>query len=116
SGRPMLSIHRNGADHHGRPYFDLIAIKSDKGLLVGRHVEVARKNPVSRSWGELRICAPGHFSAVLPESQNQCIERFTCLSRHLDPRKALVGPLLADFNLSDLKVRAVGQNLIEYLW
>src|SRR5437763_8971186 len=41
-----FSVHGNGAIHHGRPYFDFLAVKPDKGLLVRRHVKIVRENAI----------------------------------------------------------------------
>jgi hypothetical protein len=57
----------------------------------------------------------GDFSAMLPQAQDQIIERFTRFRRYFNPRKTLVGTLLSDFNLRDLEIRTSGQNLIEHL-
>ena len=57
----------------------------------------------------------GHFGAVLSQAQNQFVQRLACFGRHLDSREALVGSSFTDLNLTDLKIRAVGQNLIQHL-
>jgi len=52
---------------------------------------------------------------VLPQSQNEFVERFMCFGRDFDSREALVGPLFSDLDLANLEIRAVRQNLIQHL-
>ena len=58
----------------------------------------------------------GDFCAVLSQTQNQFIKRFARFGRHFNSGKALVGSLFANVDLSNLEVRAVGQNLIQDFW
>ena len=114
-GGAFFSINSNRAIHHGGLHFDLLAVKPDESLLVSRHVEVARKNPVCRSGGELRIRVLGDFGAVLSQAQNQFVERFARFGRHFDSGKALIRALFADLDLADSEISAAGQNLIQHL-
>jgi hypothetical protein len=63
----------------------------------------------------LRISAFDNFGAVLPQSQNEFVERFPGFGRDFDSREALVGPLFSDLDLANLEIRAVRQNLIQHL-
>src|SRR5439155_8893393 len=91
-------------------------IKPDERLLVRRDVEIARENALRRSWSEMGVGLFGYFGAVLPQTQNQFVERIGCFGGHFDARKALVRSLFANIDFSNLEVRAVGQNLIQHLW
>ena len=115
SGSALFSVNRNCTVHHGGPDFDLLPIKSNERLLVGGHIEIARENSVRRRLGQLRVSAFDNFGAVLSQSQNQFVERFTGFGRDFNSRETLVRPLFADLDLPDLEIRAVGQNLIQHL-
>ena len=52
---------------------------------------------------------------MLSQPQDQLIERFARFGRDLDSRKALVSPLFPNLDLTNLEIRAVGQNLIQHL-
>jgi hypothetical protein len=84
-------------------------------LLIRRHIEIGRKNSVGRGAGDLRICTLHYLGALLTETQDQLVQRLACFGRHFDSRETLVGSLSADIDLSNLEVRAVGQNLIQHL-
>src|SRR5437773_1195511 len=100
---------------HRRADFELSAADTHEGLLIRCHVKIGRKNSVARRERELGVAFFGDFSAMLPQAQDQIIERFTRFRRYFNPREALVGTLLSNFNLRDLEIRAPGQNLIEHL-
>jgi hypothetical protein len=114
-GSAFLSVNRNCAVHHGGPDFDVLALKSNKCLLVGCHVEIGRKNSVRRRAGQLGIHRFGGLGPVLSQAQNQFVERFAAFGRDLDSCEAWIRPLFANLDFSDLKIRAVGQNLIQHL-
>jgi hypothetical protein len=63
----------------------------------------------------LCLSAFDNFGAVLSQSQNQFVERFSGFGRDFDPREALIGSLFSDLDLANLEIRAVGQNLIQHL-
>ena len=115
-GSAFFSVNCNCAVHHGRLNFDLFAIASNERLLVGCHVEIARKNAVRRGLGQLRILAFGNLRPVLSQAQDQLVERFACFGRDFDSREALIRPFFADLDLANLKIRAAGQDLIQHLW
>jgi hypothetical protein len=73
-----ISIQGNRAIHHGWTHFNLFAVESNKSLLIRGHVKISRKNSVRRSVGQAGVRALGNFRPVLPQSQNQFIERFAC--------------------------------------
>jgi hypothetical protein len=108
SGSALFSVNRNCAVHHGGLNLDLFAIASNERLLVGCHVEIVWKNTVRRGLGQMRIRAFGNLGPVLAQAQHQLVEGFACFGRDLDSRKALVRPLFADLDLTDLEIRAVG--------
>ena len=114
-GSAFFSVNRNCAVHHGGTDFDVFALKSNKCLLVGCHVEIGRKNSVRRRLRQLRIGRFGDLGAVLSQAQDQFVERFARFGRDLDSREALVRPLFANLYFGDLEIRAVSQNLIQHL-
>src|ERR1700730_15759033 len=59
-----------------------------------------------------------HFNlcAMLPESQDEFIERFMGWTGNLDPSVTLIGAPLADFDLPDFEISAGAKDLIEDLW
>src|SRR4029453_8830822 len=115
SGGTFLSVNSNRAIHHRRPDFDLLAVKPNERLLVGCNIEIARENSVRGGPGQLRVRAFDNFGAVLPPSQNELVERFSCLGRDFHSREALVHAFFPDLDLANLEIRAVRQNLIEHL-
>jgi hypothetical protein len=44
-----FSVHCDRGVHHGRSYFDLLAVNPDESLLIRHHVELRRENAVGRS-------------------------------------------------------------------
>ena len=115
SGGAFFSINRNCTVHHRGPDFDLLLVESNERLLVGGHIKIARENSVRWRLGQLCLSAFDNFGAVLSQSQNQFVERFTGFSRDFDAREALIGPLFSDLDLANLEIRAVRQDLIQYL-
>jgi hypothetical protein len=53
---------------------------------------------------------------MLPESQDEFIERFMGWTGNLDPSVTLIGAPLADFDLLDFEISAGAKDLIEDLW
>ena len=115
SGGAFFPVNRDCTVHHRGPDFDLLPIKSNERLLVGSHIKTARENSARRRLGQLQVGAFDNFGAVLSQSQNQFVERFTGFGRDFNSRETLVRPLFADLDLPDLEIRAVGQNLIQHL-
>src|SRR5438552_16438243 len=115
-GAPRFAIHRDSAIHDRGMHFDFFAIESDEGLLVGRDIKIGRKNSVRWRGCELHVHLFSDFCAVLPESQDEFIERFVGWTGNLDPSITLVGAPLADFDLPDFEISAGAKNLIEDLW
>ena len=115
SGGAFLSVNCNRAIHRRRPDFDLLAVKSNECLLVGCDIETARKNSVRGGPGQLRVGAFDNFGAVLPQPQNEFVERLSCFGRDFHSREALVRAFFPDLDLANLEIRAVRQNLIEHL-
>ena len=111
----LLPIEHDCTVQHRRADFELSAADTHEGLLIRCHVKIGRKNSVARRRRKLGVPFFGDFSAMLPQAQDQIIERFTRFRRHFNSRETLVGTLLSDFNLRDLEIRAPGQNLIEHL-
>src|SRR6202030_1458499 len=97
-------------------HFNFFAIESDEGLLVGRDIKIGRQNSVRRCRCELHVHLFSDFCAMLPESQDELIERFMGWTGNLDPRVTLIGAPLADFDLPDFEISAGAKNLIEDLW
>ena len=64
------------AIHHCRFHFDLLAVDADESLLIVCHVKICRENAVRRRRRELRILVSDDFGSMLPQAQNQFIERF----------------------------------------
>jgi len=84
-------------------------------LLIGSDIEIARENSIRRGPGQMRVSAFDNFGAVLPQPQNEFVERFSCLGGDLHSREALIGAFFSDLDLANLEIRAVRQNLIEHL-
>ena len=81
--------------------FELFAADAHEGLLIRlsrkNRPEKFRRSDAGASWASLFF---GDFSAMLPQAQDQIIERFTQFRRYFNPRKTLVGyTFLSDFNL-----------------
>src|SRR5712692_9217647 len=110
-----FAIHRDSAIHDRGMHFDFFAIESDEGLLVGCNRKTCRKNSLRRRGCELHVHLFCDLCAVLPESQNELIERFVGGTGNLDPSVTLVGAPLADFDLPDFEISAGAKNLIEDL-
>src|SRR5260370_15175452 len=96
SGGACFPVNRNRTVHRGGPDFDLLPVKSNERLLVGSHIKITRENSVRWRLGQLCLSAFDNFGAVLSQSQNQVVERFTGFRRDRDPREALVGPPFSD--------------------
>ena len=88
---------------------------ADESLLIGRDVKICRKNAVRRRGCELRIFVFDNFRAVLPQSQDEIVERFVRIGGDFDPRKALIDAILPDFDLVDLEIAAMRQDFVEHL-
>ena len=116
SSGAFFSINCNCAVDHCGAHFDFLAVEAHEGLLIRCHVEIGRKNAVSWSGGDLRVCALYDLGALLAKTQDQGVQRLACLGRHFDSGKALVRSLFADIDFSNPKVATVGQNLIQHLW
>src|SRR5438874_11955713 len=78
SGGMFLSVNSNRTIHHRRPDFDLLAVKSNERLLRGCDIEIPWGNSIRRCPGHLRVGAFDNFGAVLPQPQNEFVERFSC--------------------------------------
>jgi hypothetical protein len=63
----------------------------------------------------MRVSAFDNFGAVLPQPQNEFVERFSCLGGDFHSREALVRAFSSDLDLADLEIRPVRQDLIEHL-
>lgn len=110
----FLPIDRDGAIHHGRAHLNLLAVESDKGLLVRRDVEVVGKNACVSGLGQGHVGATDYFGAVLSQTKDQFVQRVVGIGGNFDSRKALVFTLLADLDLGNLKTGAAGHNLIQH--
>ena len=113
--RRSFAIDRDGAIHHRAMHLDFFAADTHKRLLIRRHVKVSRENAIGRRLGQLHIRALAQFSAMLPETQQQFIQRFACLGGNFDSRETLVRASLADLDLSDFEIRAARKDLIQHL-
>ena len=65
-GGALLPIKRNRAVHHRGPYFYLLSVKSDEGLLIRRDIEVVRKDTIFRNRTQLDIGPFYGFRSMLP--------------------------------------------------
>jgi hypothetical protein len=84
-------------------------------LLVGCNIEIARENSIRGGPGQLCVSAFDNLGTVLPQSQNEFVERFSCLGRDFHSREALVRAFFPNLDLANLEIRAVRQDLIEHL-
>ena len=79
----FFPINRDCAiDDRGR-HLDLLAVEAHKRLLVGRDVELGRKNSVGWSRRNLSVCPLHYFGALLAKTQDQLVQRFACFGRTL---------------------------------
>ena len=69
----------------------------------------------TRRIGPVGIPEMRHFGPVLAKTQDQPVKRLAGFRGYFNSGKALVRPLLANFDLGNFEIRAVGQNLIQHL-